>query len=363
MIKNNKNLHNILRLYRTENIGPVTYRLLVNKYGLNNSFNFINEIGKINGKNIKIPTLEMIDNEILQHENYNSQILTYEDESFPKNLYNLYDSFPPILSVLGNIDLLKKNLLAIIGTRLPSLQGIQYTKYLCENLGKSSYVNISGLAKGIDTIVHESSLKTGTIAFIPCGINVIFPEINRFLFQNIKNEGLIVTDRPFNQQATNSNFHLRNKLMTFFADGIVITEATLQSGTLSTANFAKKINKPIFSVPGHPLDYRYGGNNYLIQNGAYLINSYESIIETLNKKCKEPVFHNIHINSNINDNVSDTMRNNVKKIINYIPLSIEDICIHTGYSLGEVNYILLELEILGLVERLFNGHVSYISNV
>lgn len=365
MNNNNNNILNILRLYRTENIGPVNYRILFNKYGLENSFDFIENIGKINGKKVNIPTLNNIEEEIEKHKEFGSEILTYNGEFFPKSLYDMYDSFPPVLSILGDKSLLKKNLLAIIGTRLPSLQGIQYTKYLCENLGKEGYVNISGFAKGIDTVVHESSLKYGTIAFIPSGINIIFPEINKFLFNNIKNQGLIVTDRPFNQQAMSSNFHLRNKLIGFFAEGILVTEATLQSGTLSTVAFGKKINKPIFSVPGHPLDFRYGGNNYLIQNGGYLVDSYESIIKILKNKCKEKDHFNIfnRPNIDINDKVSDLMRDKIKKLLNYVPISIEDICTYTGYSLGEVNYILLELEILGYVERLFNGHVSYIGKV
>jgi DNA processing protein len=355
---NNLNLLKILRLYRTENIGPVNYRLIINKYGINNSFDFIENIGKINGKKINIPNILDIEKEIEDHAGFGGEILTYENDFFPKDLYNMYNSFPPILSTIGDKNLLKKNLLAIIGTRLPSLQGVQYTKYLCETLGKEGYINISGFAKGIDTVVHESSLKYGTIAFIPSGINIIFPEINKFLFNSIKEKGLIITDRAFNQQATSSNFHLRNKLMGFFAKGIIVTEATLQSGTLSTASFAKKINKPIFSVPGHPLDYRYGGNNYLIQHGAFLVDSAESIIKIVKNKCKEEQLSIDNIE--INNEVSQLMKERVKSLLSYVPISIEDICIYTGYSLGEVNYILLELEILGYIERLFNGYICMV---
>lgn len=359
---NNNELINILRLYRSENVGPVTYRLLINKYGIKNSIEAIENILH-KGRQIKnIPTIEAIEAEILNHENINSEILHYNHKDFPKDLYDAYGDFPPILSVTGNKDLLKKNMVGVIGTRLPSLQGLQYTKYICEELGKENYVILSGFAKGIDTVAHESSLKTGTIALIPCGMNIIFPPINKFLYKEIKDSGLIITDRPFNQNATSRNFPLRNKLLSFFVDALVVTEATLQSGSLMTCNFANKINKPIFSVPGHPLDLRYAGNNYLIQKGATLINHPSTIIEYLKGNLKESK-ENLYDNSRytINENVTEIMRDNIKKIIGFSPVSLESICEYSGYSIGEVNYILLELEILGKLERLFNGHVALVS--
>ena len=237
---------------------------------------------------------------------------------------------------------------------------LQYTKYICEELGKENYLILSGFATGIDTAAYESSLKTGTIALMPCGINIVFPTVNKFLYKEIKDNGLIITDRPFNQNPISKNFPLRNKLLSFFADGIVVTEATLQSGTLMTCNFAKKINKPIFSVPGHPLDLRYAGNNFLIQQGASLIDSVQTIIQYYKKNLQESL-EDIYIKNIINDNITDKMRENIIKIIGFTPVSLENICEYSGYSIGEVNYILLELEVLGKLERLFNGYVCLVS--
>jgi DNA processing protein len=360
-MNNNNKLINTLRLYRSENIGPITYRLLVNKYGIN-GIEALEEILKKENKKNNIPNMESIEEEISNHEKINSEILYYDHEDFPKNLYDKYGDFPPILSVLGNKNLLKKNILGVVGTRIPSLQGLQYTKYLCEELGKENYVILSGFAKGIDTAAHEASLKTGTIGLIPCGINIVFPPVNKFLYEEIKKSGLIMTDRPFNQSPISKNFPLRNKLLSFFIDGLVVTEATLQSGTLMTSNFVNKINKPIFSVPGHPLDLRYAGNNSLIQKGAILIDSPKTIINHLRNNLYELPQH-LYEDSQytINDNVTNTMREKIKKIIGFSPVSLESICEYSGYSIGEVNYILLELEILGKLERLFNGHVALIN--
>jgi DNA processing protein len=355
---NNNNLSHILRLYRSENVGPVTYRLLTDKYGIKNSIEALENMLKEKKNNI--PNMESIYKEIEDHTNINSEILYYDHKDFPKDLYDKYGDFPPVLSVLGNKDLLKKNIIGVIGTRLPSLQGLQYTKYICEELGKENYVVLSGFAKGIDTVAHESSLKTGTIALMPCGINIIFPTVNKFLYKEIKDSGLIMTDRPFNQNPISKNFPLRNKLLSFFVDGVVVTEATLQSGTLMTCNFATKINKHIFSVPGHPLDLRYAGNNLLIQKGATLIDNPKTIMQYLKKNLQESS-KNIYQTTIINDNVTDKMRENILKIIGFSPLSIENICEYSGYSIGEVNYILLELEILGKLERLINGYVCLIN--
>lgn len=355
-MNNNNKLVEKLRLYRTENIGPATYRLLLSKYKLEEAIEGAQHMALMGGKNhLKVPSIQEIEEEMQKHEAVGASIMNESDDIFPKDIKD----FPPILSVLGNIDLLKKERIAVIGTRLPSLQGLQYTKYITEILGQNNYVVTSGFAKGIDTIVHENSLKTGTIAVLPCGIDVIFPSVNMLLYAKIKEQGLLITDRPFGQNAIAKNFPQRNKLLTQLSKGIVITEATLQSGSMMTASFAKKLQKPVFCVPGHPIDTRYSGNNYLIKQGSILIESPETIIEYFKNNLMEdiPLYE---LTYPINSQVNDTMRIKVKNLLSSVPIFMEDICIHTGYDLGEVNYILLELELAGVIEKLPNGQVCLV---
>lgn len=356
-MNNNNKLIEKMRLYRTENIGAITYKILLSRYSLEDAVEAAAHMAMMGGKkDLKIPSKKEMEEEIYLHEKIGAEILQEEDEDFPIAPYR---DFPPIISILGDKSLLKKNLIGVVGTRLPSLQGMQYTKYICEFLGEHHYVIVSGFAKGIDTISHESSLKTGTIALLPCGIDVIFPAINMLLYNKIKNQGLLMTDRPLQQQALSKNFPQRNKLLAAICEGVVITEATLQSGSMMTANFAKKIQKPIFSVPGHPLDSRYSGNNNIIKNGGILIEKAETIIEYLKNHLKEEKLHFLE-EFPFDSNVNNYMRNKILQLISFVPTSIEDICIYSGYSLGEVNYILIELELSGGLERLPNGQVSLI---
>jgi len=356
-MNNNNNLIEKMRLYRTENIGAITYKLLLSKYSLQDALEAAQQMAMMGGKKqLKIPTTEEMEEEILLHEKIGAKILEEGDEFFPPVTCG---DFPPILSVLGNITLLKKTLVGVVGTRLPSLQGIQYTKYICEFLGENNHIIVSGFAKGIDTVAHESSLKTGTIALLPCGIDVIFPAINMLLYNKIKDKGLLMTDRPLQQPAISRNFPQRNKLLAAICQGVVITEATLQSGSMMTANFARKMSKPVFSVPGHPLDSRYSGNKNIIKNGGVLIENPATIMEYLKSHLKEDISPSLE-SFPLDTNVNNTMRAKVLQLVSFVPTSVEDLCIYSGYSLGEVNYILLELELGGQLERLPNGKVSFL---
>lgn len=365
MLNNNKNscqLLQKLQLYRTENVGPVTYRTLLNNYSLEEALNAAKHMATKGGKkNLKIPSLEDMMVELDAHHKMGAEIIDEEHECFPRRSYR---DFPPLLSVLGRKELLKQDIIGVIGTRVPSLQGMQYTKYICETLGESNYIIASGFAKGIDTVAHEASLKTGTIAVMPCGIDVIFPLTNMLLYTKVRNEGLIITDRPFHQSASQRNFPQRNKLLAALCKSIVVTEASLYSGSLMTANYAMRINKPVFSVPGHSLDTRYSGNNNLIKNGGILVESPATIIEYLNSYLLEDnEVYKQHSDYHLVTEVTDSMRDRIIYLISSSPISLEGICVHTGFALGEVNYILLELELAGRLERLPNGQVALGSSI
>jgi DNA processing protein len=360
MNNNNKDiLLKKLRLYRTENIGPVTYRMIIGKYKLEDAIEAVKEISLRGGKrNINIPSVEKMQEELHNHHKIGAEIIDEGHEDFPK--VSLKD-FPPILSVLGNKKLLEKMIIAVIGTRLPSLQGMQYTKHICEFMASHSYIIASGFAKGIDTVAHESSLTTGTIALLPCGIDVIFPQVNMLLYAQIKKHGLLISDRPFGQQPMQRNFPQRNKLLAQLVKGVIVTEATIQSGSLMTASIAQKMKKLVFSVPGHPLDTRYGGNNLIIANGGILIQSPNTIFEHLSRFHEEQNL--MEENPPIDTNINENMREKILSLLSFVPMNVEDICIHTAYTLGEVNYVLLELELAGRLERLFNNQVCLIKQL
>lgn len=347
-----------LQLYRTENVGPVTYHTLVNKYGLDGALIKIEQMASEGGKkNLKIPKLEDVQMEIFRTEELKGEIIESTSSFFP--LIDYQEQFPPILTILGKKELLKEDLVTIIGTRMPSLQGIQYTKHICEYLNNQNQIMMSGFAKGIDSVVHENAKLT--IGFLPCGIDVIFPPVNTLLYNQLKKIGLLVTDRPLGQSPIVQNFPQRNKYMTLLSKALVITEAKLNSGSIMTGNFGLKYNKTVFAVPGHPLDIRYAGNNYLLKNGALILDRPEIVSEYMKKKiCKDNSI-NQEKKSYLeleDKNIKDIMRKKLLGILSSIPVSIEVISEHTGFSIGEVNYIVIELELANKIERTIDNKIS-----
>lgn len=350
----NKDLIKKLQLYRTENVGTVTYRTLINKYSPEEAVAKVREMAAHGGKaSINIPSIHAIEQEMFITHGLGAKIIE-------TNINHIH--YPPILTILGKEELLERQIISGIGTRLPSIQGLQYTKYIVEYLGSKGYVLLSGFAKGIDTQVHESTLKTGTIAFLPCGIDVIFPSVNYILYNKMKTEGLLITDRPLGQQAVVRNFPLRNRYLVLLSKALLVLEAKINSGSIMTGNFALKYKVPLFAVPGHPLDIRYSGNNILIKNGAILLDHPDQVIERINNQdlLKETSLKSFNIPFTGDEYVTDTMRRKVILVLNQIPVSLERICEYTMLSLGEVNYIVLELELAGKIERSIDDKISMI---
>lgn len=353
-----------LFLFRCTNIGAVTYRLLLNNFGLDGAIAYTESVLKENNK-YKISSWVDIDEEIENTIKFGAKFITKEDEDFPK--INGINDFPPILTVIGNTRLLKKNIITVIGTRNPSLQSRQYTKYLCKKWREKDYVIASGMAIGIDTSAHEENIEN-TIAVLPGGINVIYPKQNYFLYHQIKEKGLLMSSCYFDEQITYRHFPKRNRLLAALGDGIVVTEAMKNSGSLLTASYGEQYFKPIFSVPGHPLDIRYEGNNILLKRGAYLLDDPSVLMNKISSLLlKDNILPTFKIKDTINTNIPFKEKENIKRIVKNLlsitPLSIHDLIEYTKFNIGDVNYILMEMEILGEIERTCNGYISLIIDV
>ncbi|OED45431.1 hypothetical protein AB836_00835 [Rickettsiales bacterium (ex Bugula neritina AB1)] len=350
-----------LFIFRCGNIGTVTYKMLLKNFGIDGAIEYISQVLKENYK-YKISSWEDIDKEITNLKNFGGRFITEEDNEFPKN----NDDLPPILSIIGNIELLKKKSVTVIGTRNPSLNGLQYTKYLCRKWREKDLVIISGMALGIDTIAHEEN-TSNTIAVLPGGIDIIYPKQNYFLYNDIKNNGLLISSCPFGENVTNRNFPRRNRILAALGNAIVVTEAMKNSGALITTNYGKKYNKKIFSVPGHPLDMRYEGNNILLKNGGYLMDDPQILVDkifSLSMQEEEEIPLISSINNIFNKNISlkdkEILKKKIFNFLSILPVSINSIIEYTKYPIGDVNYVLTEMEILGEIERYFDNSVSLI---
>lgn len=272
-----------LQLIRTETIGPITYFGLVERFGsAGEALERLPALARAAGRKaaIRLAGRDACKAEIERAEEIGARFLADDDEDYPAMLAPLGDR-PPLLCIKGEAALLQKPAVAIVGARNASGVGRKMARMLAEGLGAADYVVVSGLARGVDGAAHEASLRTGTIAVVAGGLDVIYPPEHEALTAAIGERGLIVSERPLGQQPTARDFPRRNRLISGLSLGVVVVEAAARSGTLITARFALEQGREVFAVPGSPLDPRCQGANRLIRDGAALVETADDIIEAL----------------------------------------------------------------------------------
>jgi len=273
-----------IQLIRCENIGPITYYKILEKFGsAKNALENFSEVSKISNRNIKLCSRNNAEKEFELTEKYGAKIILHSDPNYPKLLKEISDA-PPIISVKGDLDLLNGEKIAVVGPRNASQNAISYAKKFALLLGQSSIVSVSGMARGVDTAVHEASILSGTIAVLAGGINNIYPYENTKLYHQIADCGIILSEMSFGYEPKGSNFLQRNRLISGLSVATVIIEAGLQSGSLATAKHAMEQNREVFAVPGSPFDPRCQGTNRLIKDGANIITEVEDILNSTSKK-------------------------------------------------------------------------------
>lgn len=234
---------------------------------------------------LKEKGLDLCPREILQKEidklhKLKGRLLYYRDPQYPAILKQSADA-PPFLMMFGRSELFQNQALAIVGARNASIAGISYITQLSRNLGERGFVIASGLARGIDGAAHKAALKTGTIAVLAGGIDQVYPSEHQKLYDQIKEQGVILSEMPLGAPPTPQLFPRRNRIISGLSKAIIIAEAAKNSGSLITANYALEQGKEIFVVPGHPSDPRSEGGHRLIQEGAHLLHSVTDVIDAL----------------------------------------------------------------------------------
>lgn len=270
------------------------------------------------------------------------QILNKENEEYPRSLLQI-ENPPKQIYVEGDSRLLKKDNIAIVGTRKSSKYGKECTQKFATLLAKENITIVSGLALGIDTIAHYYSMQEigKTIAVIGSGFNHIYPEENRYLAEQIlQNGGCIVSEYPPEEPMNKAYFPKRNRMISGLAMGVLIVEGRYRSGSMITARYAIKQNKQVFCIPNkidEPTGYI---PNLLIQNGAYLVMKPQDILEfydLLEEKEPQKV---------------DSKYQDIYKTIGDFPISINEICKITNKPLEEVTEALCMLELEELIQNL-----------
>lgn len=285
-----------------------------------------------------------------------------DEKLYPKKLKEI--SAPPsVLYTEGNLELLKKYSIAIIGSRQASDNGKKLTEKFSSELSNCGITVISGLARGIDTIAHTYSYnqKGKTIAVLGSGFNKIFPPENIDLYKKILEEdGLIVSEYPPNTEADSLKFPERNRIISGLSNGIIVIEAKSRSGTSITAKFAKEQHKPVFVLP-HEIDSPHGiGTNRLLKKGAIPITDTADVLDKLKLTEFKEIYKKNKKSNNLNKrnyNFSDSKQKLIFNLISKEPISPNDLSRKSGYSVNEILSILFILEMNGYIKKVQGGYV------
>lgn len=358
-----------MRLSRTENVGPVTFYKLVDAYGsASEALRILPELTKRGGrqKPLNAPDEGQIEKEYQRLKKIGGDIITADSAAYPVALSTLSDA-PPVLSVLGNVSLLNQSCIGIVGARNASVNGRKMAEKLAGELGARGQIIVSGLARGIDTAAHKGSLKTGTIAVVAGGIDVVYPEENQNLYEQIIEHGLIVAESPFAQKPFAQSFPRRNRIVSGISKGVVVVEATMRSGSLITARLAGEQGRDVYAVPGHPFDPRAGGPNYLIRQGATLVTKADDVMEGLmnfSGGMREIAVEQENYESfdvleprEMPENVADM----ICEHLSYTPVNIDELIRSTGLDVPVIQTTLLELELAGRIKHSAGNRVSLVN--
>jgi DNA processing protein len=270
-----------LRLIRSENVGPRTFRTLVNRYGgAGPALEALPHLAKQRGRTIRIAAREDCEREMEAIQKFGARLLCLGEDDYPKSLRAI-DAPPPVLCVLGNVALFARPAVSIVGSRNASAAGLAFTERVAAELGAQDVVIVSGLARGIDARAHRTSLNTGTVAVLAGGLDRIYPSEHEDLARAISERGCLVSEMPLGWEPRGRDFPRRNRLVSGLALGTLVVEAARRSGSLITARFAGEQGREVFAVPGSPLDPRAEGTNDLLREGAIICTSSSDILEAL----------------------------------------------------------------------------------
>jgi DNA processing protein len=354
-----------LRLIRSDNVGPRTFRSLLDHFGsARSALARLPELARRGGASrpIRLCSEDDARAELAAGRKLGIHLLAPEEAGYPPRLATLEDA-PPLLGVRGALDTLMRPMIAIVGSRNASGAGLKFASQLGRELGEAGFVIISGLARGIDQSAHRASVASGTVAVLAGGHDRIYPpEHGDLLAQIIGTSGAAISEMPLGHEPRARDFPRRNRLISGASLGVVVVEAAQRSGSLITARLAAEQGREVFAVPGSPLDPRAAGTNDLIKQGATLVTEAADVINAVGPILERPVM--LPLREDDGDELDGDPRSSDRaQIVNLLgpsPLSIDDLIRMSGASPSVVRTVLLELELAGKLERHGGGLVSLI---
>jgi DNA processing protein len=353
-----------LRLIRSDNVGPRTYRSLVAHCGsARAALERLPELARRGGaRQIRIASQDQARAELAACKKLCVSLLASEEVGYPPRLASIDDA-PPLLGLRGARDTLMRPMIAIVGSRNASAAGLKFAGQLARDLGQAGFVIISGLARGIDGAAHRASVASGTAAVLAGGHDRIYPpEHEDLLAKILVANGAAISEMPPGHEPRAHDFPRRNRLISGAALGVVVVEAAKRSGSLITARLANEQGREVFAVPGSPLDPRAAGTNDLIKQGATLVTEASDVIQMVTPIMERPPSLPLEEPDGdpFADEPEDSERARIRSLLGPAPVSIDDLIRLADTSAAVVRTVLLELELAGRLERHGGGLVSLI---
>jgi DNA processing protein len=355
-----------LRLIRSDNVGPATFRALINHFGsAETALAALPELSSRGGatRAVRVATEAEAYRELEIAHRFGARFIGIGEPDYPQALRQI-DGAPPLLAVKGNLSVLHAPATGIVGSRNASISGTKFAAMIARDCGRAGYAVVSGLARGIDTAAHRASLETGTIAALAGGLDQPYPPENIPLLDEICNgNGLAVSEMPFGWEPRARDFPRRNRLIAGMALGVTVVEAATRSGSLITARLASEFGRLVFAVPGSPLDPRCQGTNGLLKEGAMIVTAAADVIEALAPLSQLDLFAPPVAEEPGNAGTGmmppdDSERARIVDSLGPTPVEVDDIIRHTGLPASAVYLVLLELDIAGRLHRHPGGSVS-----
>jgi DNA processing protein len=348
-----------LRLIRTPGVGPVGYQQLIARFG--GAAAAVEAVPSLarrgGGAAPAVPPVEAARHELAAIARAGARPLFLGDPDYPALLAEL-DNAPPMMVVRGDLSLLGRPTVAIVGARNASALACRFARQLGHELAAAGATVVSGLARGIDTAAHVGSLPA-TVGVIAGGIDIAYPPENDRLQEEIATRGLLVAEQPPGTEPRARHFPYRNRIIAGLAQATVVVEAAPKSGSLITARLAGEAGREVMAVPGHPLDPRAQGCNGLIREGATLIQGAADVMELLRpldpRMVRSPPTGFAAAPA---ADATDSERAAVTDLLGPVAVPVDEVIRQSGVAPAIVQIVLLELELAGRLERHAGARVS-----
>lgn len=342
-----------LRLIRSPNVGPISYRQLVARFGsAGKALEALPDLAaRAGGRKFTAAPAAAIEHEIGRLEQIGGQYIFVDDGDYPAHLGEL-ENAPPVLTFQGDIGLASSVNVAMVGARNASAAGCRMARTIAQELGERGVIVTSGLARGIDAAAHQGALATGTVAVIAGGLDNVYPPEHAELQGRIAAEGLLIAEMPPGIEPRARHFPYRNRIIAGISAGTVVVEAIPKSGSLITARLAGEAGREVMAIPGSPLDPRSRGCNQLIREGATLVQDAGEIAELIapldqrvgSKPAAQPLFDFIA-------EAGDGERQAIFELLSPNFAAVDELVRLSGMPSAQVQMVLVELELAGRLER------------